>query len=90
MSIVLALLLAFALVLSACTQEGDTEPAATDDTAVDTPAGDDGENPPAEGGLTGEITVQAEEGWMEYYQAAVSSEERRVGEESRSRLSPEH
>lgn len=70
-SIVLALLLAFALVLSACTQEGDTEPAATDDTAVDTPAGDDGENPPAEGGLTGEITVQAEEGWMEYYQAAV-------------------
>lgn len=79
MSLVLTLLLAFALLLSACANDTDaTEaPAANDTDAAVTEAGDteadaddtDVADEPA-GDLTGEITVQAEEGWMEYYQAA--------------------
>lgn len=73
MTVLVALLLAFTLLLAACGDNGTTEPATTDATG-DTEAGEteatDAQNG-AEGGLTGDLTVQAEEGWMEYYQAAI-------------------
>ncbi|MFM1524614.1 MULTISPECIES: sugar ABC transporter substrate-binding protein [Helcococcus] len=51
-----ASMLAFTLVLSAC---GTSKPAQKD------------ADKPADGKLKGEITVQAEKGWMEYYKKAV-------------------
>ncbi|NLW42500.1 MAG: sugar ABC transporter substrate-binding protein [Tissierellia bacterium] len=53
---VLALLLVLTLVFTACGQKGTAPEAKPAETA--------------EGGLTGEISVQAETEWMEYYEAA--------------------
>lgn len=55
---ILALLLAFVLVLAACSKANET----TETTAENTES--------SEGSLSGEITVQAEETWEEHYQAA--------------------
>lgn len=62
----LALMLALVLVLAACGGSDSTDP--TDDT-TQTDTTEEGEQTEA-APLTGSITVQAEEGWMEYYQAA--------------------
>lgn len=66
----MALMLALVLVLAACggTTNDTTEPPAddtTDNTDADTTEDEADATP-----LTGSITVQAEEGWMPYYQAA--------------------
>lgn len=71
LSMILALLLAFALVLGACTQQGDTTEAADTGDAGEVTEAAEGEDAAPEGELTGDLTVQAEEGWMDYYQAAV-------------------
>lgn len=59
----IALLLVMAVVLTACGK------ASTDKPADNGPA-DNGGATPAEGSLKGEISVQAETDWMDYYQAA--------------------
>lgn len=60
----LAMLLVFTLVFAACNNAEKTEAAATEAGDAEVIGETGGE------ALTGEITVQAEEAWMEYYQAA--------------------
>lgn len=64
-SLVLALMMT--LSVAACGSKDDTPDNGGVDTPAETPA--DGET---EKGLTGSITVQAEEGWKGYYEAAVA------------------
>lgn len=68
----LAIMLALVLVLAACGNSSEPttpeDPAETGETGeTDEPT--EGEEPAAE--LKGEISVQAEEGWVEYYQKAI-------------------
>jgi len=65
-SLVLALMMT--LTVAACGTTDET-PETPGETPVETPGEEPGEEP--EGGLTGEITVQVEEGWKPYYDAAV-------------------
>lgn len=62
-SLVLALLLSISV--AACGQKTPSETPA--ETPAETPV-----ETPAEGGLKGSITVQAEEGWKSYYEAAIA------------------
>lgn len=57
---VLTILLILALVLTACGKKTETPPAETTETS----------ETPADGGLKGEISVQAETDWLGYYEAA--------------------
>lgn len=60
----LAMLLVFAMVLAACGGGGTTEAPAAD-------AGTEAGGETGGAALAGDLTVQAEEGWMAYYQAAI-------------------
>lgn len=69
-SLVLALMLT--LSVAACGTKDETPEETPGETPVETPGeGEEEPEEPAEGGLTGSITVQAEEGWLPYYEAAV-------------------
>lgn len=70
-SLVLALMLT--LSVAACGTKDETPEETPGETPVETPGeGEEEPEEPAEGGLTGSITVQAETGWMEYYNNAVA------------------
>ena len=62
--LMLAMLLVFAMVLAACGGGGTTEAPAAD-------AGTEAGGETGGAALAGDLTVQAEEGWMAYYQAAI-------------------
>lgn len=64
----LALLLVFAFVLAACGPSGGDKPAT--EAGGGTPATEAGGGDTPAGNLKGEITVQAEEPWVAYYEAA--------------------
>lgn len=75
----LALLLVFTLVLGACGQKPEepatTEPATEEAGAETTEEQEDTEKPEeteAAGAVAGELTVQAEEAWVPYYEAAIA------------------
>lgn len=66
----LALMLVFALVLTACSQGGTTETAEPAETTETTESAEAGEETTETGALKGDITVQAETAWLDYYQKA--------------------
>ena len=65
-----SLVLALMLTLSVAACGSKTETPETPETPGETPVETPGEEP--EGGLTGSITVQAEEKWQPYYEAAIA------------------